>query len=576
MTDDSATERQRLQMELDALRQQVAEESKQYQRLLQDSEARFQALTERASALKAEIDDRCRQEAALRESERTLRAILDHSPIAIYLKDIQSRFVLTNSKLEEVYGLRCSPIGKTISDILEHSLITEEFESVDKAVMANQTPIEYETVVHWPDSRPSTDFLTVKFPIFDADGTLSGVGGFDMDITARKRATKELRRLRHLLANIVDSMPSILVGVDAQGVVTQWNRKAASATGVEVGNAMGRPLEEVFPRLGAELSRVHKAMESRSPLSHDKVMTRVGDKVRYDDIVIYPLVSNGVVGAVIRVDDVTERVRIEEMMMQTEKMLSIGGLAAGMAHEINNPLAGMLQNAQLIRNRLKPTVPKNRDAAAACSLDLEAVQRYLQSRGIDQMLEAIMDAGGRAARIVENMLSFSRKSRFTVSHHDMRGLLDQTLELLSSDYDLKVQYDFRAIRMHRDYQQDVPTVPCEPNQIQQVFLNLLRNAAQAMHGMGDRQPELWLRIHQDGESVFMEIRDNGIGMNEETRFRVFEPFFTTKDVGTGTGLGLAVSYFIITQNHGGDIEVYSAPDNGTRFVVRLPLSREGE
>ena len=147
-------------------------------------------------------------------------------------------------------------------------------------------------------------------------------------------------------------------------------------------------------------------------------MPRIVDgEMRYEDVTVYPLMSNGVEGAVIRVDDVTERVRIEEMMVQSEKMLSVGGLAAGMAHEINNPLGVILQASQNVLRRVSPDLPVNARVAGECGITLSSVQQYLERREILTFLEDIRQSGQRAAEIVANMLSFSRKAEGTGKSH---------------------------------------------------------------------------------------------------------------------------------------------------------------
>jgi signal transduction histidine kinase len=170
------------------------------------------------------------------------------------------------------------------------------------------------------------------------------------------------------------------------------------------------------------------------------------------------------------------------------------------------------------------------------------------------------------------MLDFSRKSNSTFTLCNLGDILDKTVELASSDYDLKRHYDFRRIEIIRDYDESTPLVCCEGNQIQQVFLNILRNGAEAMAGQGNqgKRPCLTLGVMPEAGGARVEIADNGCGMDEITRKRVFEPFFTTKSVGAGIGLGLSVSYFIITENHGGTMTVESSPGIGTRFVIHLP------
>ncbi len=275
--------------------------------------------------------------------------------------------------------------------------------------------------------------------------------------------------------------------------------------------------------------------------------------------------------------DITERRRIMEVMLQAEKMLSVGGLAAGMAHEINNPLGAILQSAQVVLRRLDPANETNQNIAAASGCAIADINSYLQRRQVLDFLDGIREAGVRAAKIVSNMLEFSRKNGINLAPSDINAVLDKSVELAGSDYELKKTYGFRTLTITRDYQSDLPPVNCVEVQLEQVFMNILRNAAQAMPEIlnSAAAPRIDLSTRRDGNQVVIEIADNGRGMDEATRQHIFEPFFTTKAPGLGTGLGLSVSYFIITTTHGGSLEVESAPGQGARFIIRLPLGTNG-
>ncbi len=393
----------------------------------------------------------------------------------------------------------------------------------------------------------------------------------------RLQATKELIALQNMLENIINSMPSILIGVDADGRVMQWNREAENASGIEAARAHGQPLSSVFPRLGSDLHDVFQYLLKKGPQHHERIHCMIRGDQRIVDVTVYPITADGDEGAVIRLDDVTERVRIEEMMVQSEKMMSVGGLAAGMAHEINNPLAGILQNMQVIRNRVMHNTKKNLEAADAAGTTLAAVQTYMQSRGLIKMLDSTAEAGHRAAKIVDNMLSFSRKDESHFAAHNLEEIVERSIELASNDYNLKKRFDFRHIRIIRDFDELAP-LPCEASQIQQVLLNLLSNSAQAMVDMGsmETEPRIIIRLKRESDAALIEVEDNGPGMDAETRKRAFEPFFTTKEVGHGTGLGLSVSFFIVTENHGGSMHLDSAPGRGARFSIRLPYEHRTE
>jgi signal transduction histidine kinase len=255
-------------------------------------------------------------------------------------------------------------------------------------------------------------------------------------------------------------------------------------------------------------------------------------------------------------------------------MLSVGGLAAGMAHEINNPLGAILHNVQNVRRRLSADLPKNLEQASEAGIDLAAVNAYLQGREIPQLLDGIQQAGARAAKIVTHMLSFSRRSTREMAPCDLPALIDQAVEIAGNDFDLAVGFDFRGPSIVRQFDPRLGPVPGTANELEQVLLNLLKNAAQAIHQRNDEHEpgRIVLRTRLNPPWAEIQVEDNGIGMPESVRKRTFEPFFTTKEIGQGTGLGLSVSYFIITNNHKGQMEVHSSPGQGTCFTLRLPLA----
>lgn len=399
------------------------------------------------------------------------------------------------------------------------------------------------------------------------------------EIKVRKKAEKDLQHLKNYLSDIIDSMPSILIGVDNHGIITQWNKKAQQATGISSESATGRPVHDVFPQMSNRMELIRQAIAGQRVTSESRHTRTQNNQTVFEDVTVYPLQAKGMKGGVIRIDDVTQQVRMEEMMIQSEKMMSVGGLAAGMAHEINNPLAGMLQNAIVMKSRLEnPDMPANQRTAQELGISTTDIKSFMEKRGIFRMLEAIHSSGLRAAEIVNSMLSFARKSDADVSPHYPDQLLDQILELVATDYDLKKQYDFKSIKIIKEYADNLPMLPCESAKIQQVILNILRNGAQAMQDANTASPMFTIRIYAERASqmICIEIEDNGPGMDEETRLKVFDPFFTTKPVGIGTGLGLSVSYFIIIENHKGTIDVISEPGKGANFIIQLPIQRKSK
>ncbi|TIH17978.1 HAMP domain-containing protein [Marinifilum sp. JC120] len=394
----------------------------------------------------------------------------------------------------------------------------------------------------------------------------------EIKIKEHARVEKELIRLRNHQRNIIDSMPSVLVGVDKGGAISLWNKGAAKASGLNFESVIGKQLSAVFPQLDKEIAKVKKQIINGKTEQKIRIPRAVNNETRYENITIYPLISEGFDGAVIRLDDVTENVRIEEMMVQTEKMMSVGGLAAGMAHEINNPLGGILQGTQNIERRLMPGLSKNEQVARQMDIPLETINKYIEERGIFKIISGVRESATRAAGIIANMLNFSRKADVHRTTCRLNELTDSAVALAEQDYDLKKKFDFRKIEIIKDYEENLPFVICAPTEIEQVMLNLLGNAAHAMNDSNCEKPRIEIKIWQEGDYVATSVSDNGPGMDETLRKRVFEPFFTTKPKGVGTGLGLSVSYFIITENHNGNFTIESTPGAGAKFIFRLPTS----
>ncbi|CCO23697.1 PAS domain S-box protein [Maridesulfovibrio hydrothermalis] len=508
-------------------------------------------------------------------SSERLQTLLDTLPDSVTVHDTEGNFLDINDSFEVGYGYSADELENlSISDISGAGL-TQEQASERVAACIKEGYQNFDWVARHKDGREFP--VHIKLRRFDLPEGIR-VMALVSDITERKQAELELLQARNYIANIIDSMPSLLVSVDADGMITQWNIQAEKVTGLKREIAVGQPFEKVIPRLSGEMKRVRKAMQSRSFIGETKRIHNVDGKVCYEDVSIFPLVANGVEGAVIRIDDVTERVQLEQMMVQSEKMLSVGGLAAGMAHEINNPLAGIMGSVQNIRNRLLEDAPKNREAAQKCDIVLENMHAYLEMRDIPKMISGIHESGARAAKIVSNVLNFSRKSGGGFASNDIAELLDKSLELIGSDYDLKKNYDFKNLRVQKDYQPGLGPVYCESSQVQQVFLNLFKNAAEALaeKDFQGELPVLNLRVRKEAGMAVVEIKDNGPGLDKKTCKRIFEPFFTTKPPGKGIGLGLSVSYFIITDQHGGNMEVSSELGKWTKFVVKLPFANSSD
>lgn len=387
--------------------------------------------------------------------------------------------------------------------------------------------------------------------------------------------TNSLFKMKSKLQSVIDSMPSGLLCIDHHGTVTLANLTATDYSTVPGPRITGRKLWEAIPWFGNLKSTVLSTVERGDITSFRRHKLIFNQKESYFDIIVYPIRLQDIDEAVIIIQNVTHSVLLERAAVKSEKMMSLGRLATGMAHEINNPLSGIMQNIQLMENRLTRSLPANEKAAAEAGTTVASVKAYMESRGILKALTHIHQSSGNAARIVNSMLSFAREAPQEKSAHKPGDLIDSALEMVYNDPSLKNECDFRKIEIIRQIDDHSVSVLCEQNQILQVFLNILKNAAEAIHeGSPVRTdpPRITIRFAPVAGMGQFEIQDNGPGMDDGVRQKIFEPFFTTKPVDTGTGLGLSLCYYIVVTDHGGEIEVKSEESTGTTILFRLPLA----
>jgi PAS domain S-box-containing protein len=519
-----------------------------------------------------EVEDVTRRE----RTEKMFQLVVESAPNAIVMVNSEGYITLVNSQTEEYFGYhRDELLGKPVEMLIPERMRDNHQEYV-RGFSDERLARPMGLGRNLYGLRKDGSEFPIEVGLSPVEtGQERLILSAIVDISERVRADQELQRMRAYLKNIIDSMPSVLVGVDRDGRVTEWNQGAEQATGVKTSNAIGQHFSKLFPELQSQLDNMQEAIRSNKPMYRERLITEKDGEPHYSDIMVYPLLADGSAGAVIRVEDITNRVRIEQMMVQTEKMMSVGGLAAGMAHEINNPLSGVLQSCQNIERRISPELESNLHVAEELGVDLGLINRYLDEREVLDFLDAIKQSASRASYIVADMLAYSRGSGTGFLPARVDEMLDTVLRLAASDYDLKKKYDFRQIEIVREFDPELDTLICDHTEIEQVLLNLIKNAAQAMAEGGTPRPHrITLRTRRGPETVCIDVEDNGPGMDEQTQRRVFEPFFTTKAVGVGTGLGLSVSYFIVTEQHKGKIDVKSKPGEGTCFTVCLPLDAE--
>lgn len=393
----------------------------------------------------------------------------------------------------------------------------------------------------------------------------------------RKMAEKYAISIQNYLENLIDSMPSAIIAVDRDYRIMQWNVEAERISGVANNIAHGNRLSKLLPVLYQHIEEENNNRDMLNSKFSFNFEMKINDEFRILEVMIYSIDSlhEEEKGEVIRIDDITEKLKIIETLAQSEKMLSLGGLAAGMAHEINNPLGAIVQSTQNIKRRLIGDLERNKSVAKKTGIDLDSLNSYLKQQKIDEFLEGILLSGERAAYIVGDMLNFARPANKGADKVSLTSTLDAAVRLSEKSFNQKKQFDFRKIKIVKNYSDETIQVVAQKSQLEQVFLNLLTNAAQAItqNKNSGRKPHINLTIRKDGDLARIDIADNGPGMSLAVCKRVFEPFFTTKDEKTGTGLGLSVSYFIVCEQLGGKMSVESVLSQGSCFSIHLPLAK---
>jgi PAS domain S-box-containing protein len=354
----------------------------------------------------------------------------------------------------------------------------------------------------------------------------------------------ELKLLKEFNESIIESINVGLLAVDLDGRVTRLNSALEEILEVTRAEATGKRIEELFSEDFTDTLRQvlgNDRWRLRETRNIYKIHTATSaGRTLVLNIAIAPLQDSlEQTGALVMLEDVTSRVRLEEQLQQREKLSSIGLLAAGVAHEVNTPLTGVSSYTQMLLGMLNETDPKH------------------------ALLQKVRRQAERATNIVNNLLNFSRTGSATeFSEIDISRVLDDTLQLLEP------QLRGNQIDIVRDYDPEAPLIFGNSGQLQQVFTNLLLNARDAIPIGGSIKIAT---IPSEDHSLIVEVSDTGLGIAPENVAKIYDPFYTTKGVGRGTGLGLAVSYGIV-QEHSGHISVESTPGHGTTFRITLPTA----
>jgi two-component system NtrC family sensor kinase len=440
--------------------------------------------------------------------------------------------------------------------------------------------------------------LHMGHPFFGSDGCFAGLIGVCYDITDSKQSQEMLRVSEDYFRSFIESSQDCIAHISSDGIFLSMNEAGLRLNGFDgpedIANLSLTEMVISDRRLMEDAIRKAGTGEMISIQYMSK--NRHGEKLWWDAMLTPVMDFDGTVRSILLVTrDITKRKLAEEALeqknielekayaelkaaqsqiLQQEKMASVGQLAAGIAHEINNPMGFIISNINTLRKYVakmwdfvdaQKTVIEEQSVSSGNDAGLRAVEEKRSSIKIDYIREDLeslitesLDGADRVIKIVQDLKSFSRLDEAEYKLADINAGIESTINIVWNELKYKVN-------LIRDYG-EIPQTICNPGQLNQVFLNVLLNGAHAIDDHGD----IYVRTRLENGRINIIISDTGKGMSPEVQKRIFEPFYTTKDVGKGTGLGLSIAYDII-KKHDGDIEVESTIGKGSSFTIRIPV-----
>ena len=379
------------------------------------------------------------------------------------------------------------------------------------------------------------------------------------EITEHRDTSKKLRSSESYITSILRSMPLMLIGLNKAGEITQWNSRAEEISRLPADKVLGKNLWQAYPTIAVTPEQIKQAQDE------DKTLTvKYSQRGQYHfDITIYPLHDQLETGVVIMVDDVTQRVQSENMLVQRDKMSSMGEMASVMAHDINIPLQAILKDLQTVRQDL--------------------TEEHIDPIGINELLDAALIRGRQAASVINNLVRFSDAGAGEKQLANIIEVMDHSVELAADVLSVTKGLRFKDVVINYNYADDLPQLRCHVPELQQVFLSLFRYSCYALGKVEDPEhtPSINIEISEFYEAIWVRVQHNGLGMTTEEQQLVFEPFFANShaaedsdaqsDQQSGAGERLSFAQFIIAEQHQGQIAVTSDINIGTTFHIQLPL-----
>ncbi|MFA6714544.1 MAG: response regulator [Victivallaceae bacterium] len=504
-------------------------------------------IQESMNKLQAEIKER-------REKEREIRELIENTPLPIAI--IRANWAYSiNNMFTRVFGYVENDL-KTFEDWFRLSAPPDISPEENRKIWDN--------ILKSGNSGPEIVVIRCKNgPLLEVEVRYKRVEKQSLlifnDLTEIREAEKRLRTTRNYLTQLFNSIHLLLIGVDEEGKITQWNQAIENFTGIKGEFAIGVELWNIALFLHNYRTEVQEAINSG--ISHEKHRENVSWRKRsyVFNISINPILHKENKGAVIILEDVTELARQNELLFQAQKMETVGTLTGGLAHDFNNVLGGIKGSLSMIKYYINNSPEETKE--------------------VNEFLGLAEESVSRAASMVEQLLALSRKSQLTLKKFDLTQAFEHVLKICKGTFDKSV-----SIKFEKPPQEIM--VKADQIQMEQVFLNLLINAEHAMTVMRDDGETVGGDINIEISRVKLNkgqfpaasttdpywkivIRDSGVGIKPENMQKIFDPFFTTKIKSKGTGLGLAMVYNIIDL-HKGFVEARSVPDKGSTFTVYLP------
>jgi two-component system, cell cycle sensor histidine kinase and response regulator CckA len=499
----------------------------------------------------SDLTERNRAEEALRESEELFRSIVAHSHAGIYMIDDAFRFVYVNDLFCKITGYtREEIVGTDFRSILAEESVGVVCDHYLCRQRGEEIPDQYQIVIIRKDGQKRIAEMTVAV-ITDAAGKKRTVGQ-GLDITERKRAEEALRNQYKFLEVLLESVPLPVFFKGKEGIYLGCNKAFETLLGIPRSQIIGRAVHELIIGVPADMHHRSDLYVFDHPGIHAYEHDLVDSKIKRRHFVItkatYQDEAGNVAGLIGTVFETTEIKKLQAQLLQAQKMEAVGTLAAGVAHEINNPITGVMNYAQILCDQAE-------EVGADAGIPLRIIKE-----------------AERVSKIVKSLLSFARESSTEVGSVDIGPIIEDTLALTTA------QFRKEGIQVLVDVRKGLPPITANRQRIQQVVLNILANSRYALnkkYGGFDKHKLIEIRAELIGSNGARMLRttfyDRGTGIPRELQSEIFNPFFSTKPVKEGTGLGLSISYGIV-KDHQGSIQVESVEGEYTKMMVDLPVA----